>query len=568
MDVSPWVMSALVVLVAAANPACTGSIDEAPQPPGSGPNLPDSTGAKAADDAARAENPDLFEVALKYFPSNQPQNGRARLFRLTRRQLDGTALTLLPESFSSSALAALPADPLETNYEYADNLDFNAANFTPYTGWVAHMVEAVRQRPATVVDCAATDSACLRTAAEGFVLKAFRGVVSESQMARFIDFFLASVGEVGLADATADLVDVTLTSPSFVFREEVQTDGERLLRPAQRLQNITYTLADAPPEALGLSSVTPETHVATDELAAATVAQVLETAEARNKLLRFFMSWLEIKQPDDFNIAQSVFPQFTVEVAQALVDEMHRFLESQLAGATPSLKDLTASTRGFVSPESAFLYGVVTPPASPMLVELDPAQRIGIFTHPAMLASHSGPTSTRLIHRGVFFTRKAMCLPLGMPPDGVDTSLPETSGATERERVEAVTSQGQCAGCHDYINPFGFALESYDAIGRWRTADENGLPIDPSISVDFLDEGPLATGDSIEALRGFTQSLRFQQCFARQLFRFYTGRKEGSGDDPTLRQMFFHFANAGQHILGMLQVLANSPGFSRRAEVQ
>jgi hypothetical protein len=160
-----------------------------------------------------------------------------------------------------------------------------------------------------------------------------------------------------------------------------------------------------------------------------------------------------------------------------------------------------------------------------------------------------------------------MCLPLGNPPPGIDTNIPSTPGATERQKIEQMTNQTQCAGCHAYINPFGFMQENYDAIGRWRTADQ-GLPIDASISVDFLDEGKLTVASPVEALRSFTRSLRFQQCFTRQLFRFYLGRDEVTGDNPILRQMFFDFANNGsQDIVQMLHTLASSPAFSQRSEV-
>ena len=78
---------------------------------------------------------------------------------------------------------------------------------------------------------------------------------------RFADFFTSSVAAVGLPSATADLVDVTLTSPGFAYRDEVLTDASGLLLPAQHLQQITYTLADAPPETVGLSSATPSTYL-------------------------------------------------------------------------------------------------------------------------------------------------------------------------------------------------------------------------------------------------------------------------------------------------------------------
>jgi hypothetical protein len=282
-------------------------------------------------------------------------------------------------------------------------------------------------------------------------------------------------------------------------------------------------------------------------------------------LLRFFSAWLEIKEPQDFDLSPSVYPEFTPAVAAAVVDDTRRFLAQQLGSELPKLRDVTETNDAFVSGPSAFLYGLGDAPADGK-VALDATERLGIFSQPAVIASHSGPTSTRLVKRGVFFTRKVMCLPLGLPPAGVDTTIPATAMGTERQRIAGVTSAARCQGCHAFINPFGFMQENYDAMGRYRDRDA-GEPIDASISVDFLDEGPLTTSVPVDALRGFTRSLRFQQCFTRQLFRFYTGRDETPADDPLLRQLFFEFAqNQSQSILGMLSQLVSAPSYSSRTE--
>jgi hypothetical protein len=536
---------------------------------GGGSGIPGSPGSGtngSAGDPAKI-NPSLDAIATQYFPGQAVTNGPKRLFRLTRNQLDVTTKTLLPNQYSETAVAAMPRDPLQTNYEYADNLSFNAANFTPYTNWVAQLVDRVKTAPQAVIDCAASGNspACLVEQSKKFVSKAFRGVATDAQLTRFSDFFTASVASVGLPTAVADLVDVVLTSPNYVFREEVQIDGSGLILPAQQLQNITYTLADAPPETVGLTSATPSVYLQTPQLTQATIDQILSTKEARAKLLRFFLAWLEVKEPDEFTIATSVFPEFTPDVAAAIVNETKSFLERQLSAAVPRMKDLTESTQSVVSNAEAFLYGI-SAPAAPAVVDLDPAKRLGIFTQPGVLASHSGPTTTRLVKRGVFFVRKVMCMPLGSPPPDVNTTIPPTAMGTERQKVETVTAAARCQGCHGVINPFGFMQENFDAIGRWRTTDQ-GMPVNASITANFLDEGPLATSTPVDALRGFTRSLRFQQCFARQLFRFYEGRDEASGDDPVLRQMFFDFANnEKQEIVGMLRTLASSTSFSRRSE--
>jgi hypothetical protein len=518
------------------------------------------------DDELRAKDPQLFDIALQYFPGTLAAPGKKRLFRLTRQQLDLTAQSLLPKQYGVTALASLPRDPLQTNYEYADNLGFSDANFTPLTQWVDQMTAKVKADPTSVIDCAApSDSACLTTAAQSFVRRAFRGVVTDASLKRFSDFFSSSVAEVGLADATADLVNVTLTSPGFVFREEVQTDEALRLLPAELLQNLSYTLADAPPETVGLAAPAKDAKPLRDSDVSQAAEQVLATPAARAKLLRFFTTWLEVKEPQDFDLSPSVYPEFTPAVAAAVVDDTRRFLAQQLGSALPKLRDVTETNDAWVSAPSAFLYGLVAPPADGKLA-LDPAQRLGIFSQPAVIASHSGPTTTRLVKRGVFFTRKVMCLPLGVPPADVNTNIPVEVMGTERERIESITTPARCAACHSFINPFGFMQENYDAMGRYRSEDA-GKPVDASISVSFLDEGPLTATTAVDALRGFTRSLRFQQCFTRQLFRFYSGRDEAPEDDPLLRQLFFDFAqNDAQSILGMLSHLAGAPAFNARRE--
>jgi hypothetical protein len=545
----------------------TPGVGGAPTPP-AGPHPPATTTAAQmkVDAAMQAANPDLFTKASMYFPSQDIALAPKRMSRLTRAQLDVTTKTLLPTYYGSTALSAIPPDPLQTNYEYAANLSFNDANFTPYTKWVDQIIAGVSAKPAGVVDCASSNqsTACLQDAAKQFVTRAFRGTETEAQLTKFADFYTSSVAAVGAAAATADLVTLVLTSPSYVYRDEVLTDAASFLLPAQRLQNMTYTLADAPPETLGLSSTAPTPALADAAAVQKTVDQILATPSARAKLMRFFMSWLEVRDADQYTIDPTAFPEFTPAVAAAAIEETRAFLDHQLATAAPTLKDVTQSTQSFVSQALASIYGL--PSASGTLVALDPTQRLGIFTQPAVIASHSGPTTTRLVKRGVFFVRKVMCMPLGSPPQGVDTSLPTTAGVTERQRVASVTNNPVCLGCHGVINPFGFMLENFDPIGRWRTTDA-GLPVDASLSVSFLDEGPLTTTTPIDALKGFTTSLRFKQCFVRQLYRFYLGRDEIAADDPLLRTMFFNFANNDeQAIVKLLQTLGNAPAFSQRTE--
>jgi len=514
-----------------------------------GQNPVDQQAEQDAIDAVLMEqNPQLFDVATQFFPNPELTAGQKRLHRLTRTQLDATTQALLPGVALGSALEALPADPLVINYEYAENLSFSAANFEPYIQWVQGIADSVRTTPTSVINCDAADTLCLQTQARAFVTRAFRNVPTPEQVESFVNFFLESVVSVGLPDATADLVDVTLTSPHYVFRDEVLTNTVGTLLPAQLLQHVTYTLADAPPAALGIDSGTAQAVVGTVEALNTTITQVLASQAARDKLARFIMTWLEIQQADEFTS-----PDIAAQDAVTMVQDASSFLLQQLSVDRPSLVSLTQTARAGV----------------------DPTQRLGIFTEPAFIVSHSGPTEARPIHRGVFFTRKVMCRQLGMPPAGIDTSIPEDPNATERQRIEAATAPGTCAGCHAMINPYGFMLANYDHVGQWRTTDEEGRPVDASVtlSLNALDSAGVPTPVTVEtdspvaAIGAMAQSFEFQQCFTRQMVRYYLGRPELPTDDATLRQMFFQFANGNtQDIALMLTTLAGSSTFSDRSE--
>ncbi|MFM2415667.1 MAG: hypothetical protein RL385_390 [Pseudomonadota bacterium] len=554
--------------------ACQGEIGSFPSGPGATAEAASAAGAAgslpradAVDDALRSEDAALFARASQYFPGTEPSAAPARLARLSRLQLDRTAQALLPKYYEASAVVGLPRDPLQTNYEYAENLRFSAANFTPFTTWVRSMADRAREDPSGVVDCAgkANDAACLERAAQAFVRRAFRGVANDAQLRRFSSFFSASVADVGLPQASADLVDVVLTSPSFAFRAELPAGTDGMLDAPSFLQTLSYTLADAPPEALGLALDASETVVRDSALRKQTIDRWLLSPEAKAKLLRFFFAWLEVREPGEFTIASEVFPEFTPALAAAMVDETRAFLERTLGASAPSLRDVTQSTRSIVSEGLRAIYGLDRATADGW-TSLSTKERLGIFTQPAVLASHSGPSTTRLVKRGVFFTRKVMCLPLGNPPQGVDTSLTDQSFSTERERIEQGTRAPACQGCHASINPFGFMQESYDPIGRYRR-DEGGRPINTKVTFTMLDEAVVSTESPVDALRAITGSARFQQCFVRQLFRFYMGRDEQPGDDPVLREMFFRFAkNETQDIAMALRTLAHSAAMSTRRQ--
>ncbi len=513
-----------------------------------GAQTPAAATPSQADQQFQKTDPALFSVAKQYFPSDDNGVPTKRIFRLTREQIDASAALLLSDYKPPSIKTFMPKDPLQTNYEFAEILNFNPANVGGLSGWVSSITARVLKNPNGVVNCAAGAAAdCPKAAVQAFVTRAFRGDVSEARLAQIVEFYLKGVRSVGANQAAADLVEVVLKSPNFLFRSELDVNRAGRLAPAQLLQAVTYTATDAPPEKLNLQSGLANQYLRTGQEAYATISEIVRSPAAREKLIRFFTAWLEIKDPGDFTISQAVFPEFDAKMSAAMLDETQQFLRTQLNKPSPTLRDLTQTTPVLASAKPG-----------------NPSQRMGVLSLPAVIASHSGPTNTRPIKRGVFWARKVMCMELEPPPPGTSTDVKETPGMTERQRIEEVTKGKACAGCHKIINPFAFFQENYDALGRWRTVD-NGSPINASIMIDFLDEDPVQTNGPVDGIKTLTDSMMFKQCFVRQMFRFYMGRKEEASDDPLLRRMFFEFAHKDkQDILWAVQTLTSSDRIVKR----
>ncbi len=498
-------------------------------------------------------------LAERYFPNTAQKAPEPRIFRLTRDQLDATVRSLLPSYFATSVKSVMARDPLQTNYEYAELLSVNAANFGGLTNWIGDIANRVRTKPSGVITCAKSDSACIDTQARAFIVRAFRGDVTAEKLAQTAAFYQSRIKETTFEQATGDLVEVVLNSPAFLFRKEIDSEPERSLAEARRLQTLTYTLADAPPEAFALQSANASQYFRSGQQAAITLDTIITAPAAKDKLKRFFNAWLEIKEPADFTISTNYYADFNPQLAAAMLSETDAFLASRLAKPAPKLRDITQTTPAAPQANLSAIYG--TPGADPiaaMIAADESPQRMGIFSLPAVLASHSGPTNTRPIKRGVFWAKKLMCMDMQPPPPSLHIEIYDLEGATEREKIHQATQRSACVGCHKVINPLGFFQENYDAIGKWRTLD-NGQPVDASVLIDFLGEGsPKKTQTPVDAMKVLTNSTMFKQCFVRQLFRFYMGRNEEPADDTVLRQMFLKFSATDQDILNTVYVLTSS----------
>jgi hypothetical protein len=169
------------------------------------------------------------------------------------------------------------------------------------------------------------------------------------------------------------------------------------------------------------------------------------------------------------------------------------------------------------------------------------------------------------VARGVFTRERMLCQKLPPPPDDVDIEPPDPDpNATTRERFAEHTEDPSCAGCHALIDPLGFTYEHYDAVGRWRT-EENDLPIDASGSVigasdDDL-EGPV--DDAVQLAKRLAQSEDFQECASQQWLQFALGRTPDDDADECTLETTIAAAQSGD-IRELLVAVVLSDAFRHR----
>jgi len=216
--------------------------------------------------------------------------------------------------------------------------------------------------------------------------------------------------------------------------------------------------------------------------------QVLKLAErmaadprAWYKLREFLLQWLKVDQSPELAKDPKRYAGFDDGVASDLRTSLELFLENTAWNDKSDYRELMLTDKVYLNGRLAKLYGVNLPPDAPFQpVSLDPAERSGVLTQPYIMATFAYTDNSSPIHRGVLLYRNMLGRTL-KPPPAAFAPLPASAhpNLTTRERVSLQTKPAACAGCHGRINPLGFTLERFDAIGRFRET-ENGQKIDTS----------------------------------------------------------------------------------------
>ncbi len=342
---------------------------------------------------------------------------------------------------------------------------------------IARLDRFTRSKPSDADRAAKVEAFC-----KEFVQAAFRQPLTEEQKQTYVGAHFT--GAKDLDTAVKRVVLLALKSPQFLYLG-LETDKMNPYAVATRL---SYGLWDSMPDK-ELLKAAAEGKLATQELVAQQAKRMLADQRAKSKMQYFLHHWLQMDHVEDVSKDSKLYPGFTPEIIADLRTSLNLFLDDVVWGSTGDYRQLLLSDSLYMNGRLAEFYGVKTEAKDDFVkVKLDPTQRSGVVTHPYLLAAFSYQKSTSPIHRGVFLTRKIVGRALKPPPIAVafeDTKF--APNLSMREKVAELTKSQNCQTCHAVINPLGFSLELYDAVGRFRTT-ENGKPVN-AVSDYITDEG-------------------------------------------------------------------------------
>ena len=324
-------------------------------------------------------------------------------------------------------------------------------------------------------------------------------------------------------------VMLALTSPSFLYAP--WDSGGTQPDPYQLASRLALTLWDSLPDQVLLDAVW-KNELTSKEQINAQVERMLRHPATKNKIRSFFEHWLEI-EGRDLNKDKEMFPEFDEKLIVDLRESLDLFIEETVWSERSDYRQLLLADHMMLNPFLKEFYlpsegdshegksDLSSVSAEFMRVSFPKDQRSGILTHPYLLSAFAYHNNTSPIHRGVFLTRNIVGRALNPPPMAVafkDSDYPED--ITMREKVTQLTSDTACMACHSIINPLGFALENFDAVGRWRTHEKTK-------PVDTLSEYLTEDGESIEVKK------------ARDIAEF--AAKNESAHTAFVSQLFHHF---------------------------
>lgn len=506
------------------------------------------------------------------------QPGHAPLRRLTKFEYNNTVRDLLGDmtgpasnfpselsgnGFANDALQQPVSTLLAQGYVAAAESLAATATATPAAlGALAPCASSVT---------AETEATCGRTIIDTFVPRAYRRPLVAGEAEEYVALFDSVRMANGFASGVAAVIEAVLQSPDFLYRVEfgvADTANPALKRPTgyEMATRLSYFfLGSMPDPALTMAAANGE--LVTNEGVLAQAQRLIQDPRAREVVTYFFRNLLPYYS-ETSSIARSptLFPTFNANIASLMRQETSIFLDKEVFEGSGTWPGILTAPYTYVNGPLAAYYGIPGVSGDEFQkVNTDPTQRLGLLTQGALMVGTTVTDVTNPVRRGGFIVNEIMCREIELPTDPAileQVKPPDPySAPTGRERYTLHKQDPVCAGCHAQLDPLGFSLENYDAVGLYRTT-ENGVMIDASGEVPDMPDG--AVSGPIELAQKLAANEEVQNCFASKWLDFAYGQKlhrTEPADQCTREQLAAAFRASGFNVKQLLVDLTQTDGF-------
>jgi hypothetical protein len=404
--------------------------------------------------------------------------------------------------------------------------------------------------------------------------RAFRRPISQRELDKYVALVrTASQQEGSFREGLAVGIQALLVSPDFLFRVErpLRASGPRTARSVEQITQ--RQLAARLSYFLWASTPDPELRRAADHgtlkdpnVLAAQVRRMLRDPKSQALAEHFAGQWLQVRALESMTRDRDRFPDFEDYLRLSMRRETEMFVE-HIVRDDRSILDFLDARYTFLNERLARHYGVagVSGPEF-RRVDLNGSPRAGVLTHGSVLTVSSYATRTSPVLRGKWILETLLNTPPPEPPADVP-NLDEAainSAAAMREQLEAHRKNPTCAACHRRMDPLGFGLENFDAVGAWRSHDTD-RPIDAS---GVLPDGRTFSGP--DELRGILASdpQAFARALTARLLTYALGRGLEPYDAATVRQIASRLPHYDYKFSGLVLEIVNSVPFRSRRGAQ
>jgi len=522
-------LASLGALCLSAALACTGVVADEDAPAGSGAGT--STGGTTGNGGSGGATPPSIV-------NGDP--GTKLMHRLNSAEYNNTVLDVLGSALApASSLWSSEEDHGFDNIAAAMHVDDKQfQRYFDAAGLIADDVFNNAALKATVVTCATEDSACVQSVISGIGLRLFRRPLAAEEVATFEKVYTAAkaLGETHDNSLKAVLRSL-LSSAEFLYRIELDPDPASFVaHPVSAYElasRASYFLWNSAPDAALLAAAESGAILDTTQFSTI-VDSMIADAKSDRFTNSFVGQWLGARQVAKHGVKTDLFPEWTPALAASMANEVYYYF-NEFAKGDHSYLDFLKADINYIDTNLGALYGI--PAADPNFNRVTDTtdHRFGFLGTAAFLALSSYEYRTAPTLRGRWILINLLCIHPKDPPPGVptldaDPTSPDASEGNVRARLEQHRQDPVCASCHAALDPYGIALENFDAIGKWRDTYKDGTPVDASTTT--------VEGDNFVGLQGLTDYVtgkdEFKSCISEKLFTYSLGRSVEDADQQYL----------------------------------